>query len=487
MEKEKNKDKTTSEQLMMVIKKLQEQKNTLAERLLMLKRSEVFNGSFIDLTSHNRKNYKWEHLHYENVGILHVLTNKEEEKDNKPTYDFEGKYALQSLKNMKQQNTLLENKVQKLKEKVEEFEKERAELIEAITKKDKLLAKKRTNIQQLKKKCTQYHIENDRFRQIVDFYHNKNSTGLQKLSTETLSTIEKSLILLLDNIKLSKSLKLICKRLPQELGENDNSKIFQEFLFKLGGDAASYKNEGMDVEFDEDFFEITQMNFSSSKKAKILDTMQNDPNISLSVKCSLDPKVSFNCREQSELSPQAVNFNSFQNYFSVYKKERAYGESQDMESLDTKLTKLRGSYQKIIDMIKKDNYNEILHSSKDNSGIKEIDTNSLEFASHGKALYSSPKLNAHPIKSHPSFNSITKNLNEELSFSALMSVNASLENNENTNLMTLLNSVEGARLERAMSDIPRSDPIKIEGEHTKLNSNPVENIGPRYKLTCLNL
>jgi len=485
MEREKNKDKTTSEQLMQVIQKLQEQKNTLAERLLMLKRSEILNSSFVNLTKGNRKNYKWEHLHYENVGILHVLTNKEEDKD-KPTYDFEGKYALQSLKNMKQQNTILENKVQKLKEKVEEFEKERAELIDTIMKKDKLIAKKRTTVQQLKKKCAQFHIENDKLKQIVSFYQNQNHTGLQKLSVDTLSKIEKNLILLLDSIKLNKSLKTICKKLPQELGDNEHTKVFQEFLFKMGETDPITKAQGIDIEFDENFFELTPLNFSSSKKCRILDAMQNDPNIPLSVKCSIDPKVSYNCREQSQMSPQAVNFNSFQNYFSVYKKEKNMLEAEEMDSLDNKLAKLRGSYQKIIDMIKTDNYNEVL-SKHEGSELKELDTNSLDFNSQEKAQFTSPRIP--PNKLHPSYHSITKNLNEELSFSALMSVNASIENNENTNLMNLLNSTEYPKLEKPHSEIPpKSDPIKIEGEHIKLQPSNVENnTGQRYKFACLNL
>lgn len=94
MEKEKKKDKKTSEQLMMMIKKLHDQKNVLAERLLMLKRSEFFSPSFIDIKNKDKSSYDWEFLHYENVGILHVLTQKQDAEKKKEAYDFEGKYAL---------------------------------------------------------------------------------------------------------------------------------------------------------------------------------------------------------------------------------------------------------------------------------------------------------------------------------------------------------------------------------------------------------
>ena len=76
MEREKKKNQKTSEQMMMIIKKLHDQKNLLAERLLMLKRSELFSGSFIDIKTKDPGAYSREFLHYENVGILHVLTNK---------------------------------------------------------------------------------------------------------------------------------------------------------------------------------------------------------------------------------------------------------------------------------------------------------------------------------------------------------------------------------------------------------------------------
>ena len=108
MEKQKNMDKTASENLMNMIKMLQDQKKLLAERLVVARKLEMFQSGFLDLDKKDKK-FKWEHIHYENVGILQVLTNDKLGNEKKIEYDFEGKYALKSLKNLKEQNNLLGN------------------------------------------------------------------------------------------------------------------------------------------------------------------------------------------------------------------------------------------------------------------------------------------------------------------------------------------------------------------------------------------
>ena len=106
METQKNTEKTTSENLLNKIKVLQDQKKLLAERLIVAKKLEIFQSSFLDLDKKDQK-FKWEHVHFENVGILQVLTNEKFVNEKKIQYDFEGNYAFQNLTNMKEQNSLL--------------------------------------------------------------------------------------------------------------------------------------------------------------------------------------------------------------------------------------------------------------------------------------------------------------------------------------------------------------------------------------------
>ena len=121
-----------------------------------------------------------------------------------------------------------------MQKKIAEFEQEKLEFKESLAKKDKTIAKKRNTTQNLKKKLEEYHIENTKFRQMIDLYQNKNTEGLKKLSVETLSKLEISLIDLLDSIKVQKSIKVLEKQ-AQKMDEEDidNCRLFSKMLEKI--------------------------------------------------------------------------------------------------------------------------------------------------------------------------------------------------------------------------------------------------------------
>jgi len=441
MEMEKNQDKNTSEQLMKLIKNLQEQKNLLAERLQRLKKAELFPAR-INLLPFEHKSHDWEDLHYKNVGILHVLASRGRQRPYLGG-DIEDKYASQSMKNLKEQNTILLEKIQKMTQKFEEFEKEKCELLEALATKDKHLTKKKNTIHHFSERINEFHMKNEQLQQIVNFYHNKNPEGIKRLSLEKLCKIESSLLSVLDNIKVHKALRIICQALPEELEDNENNALFKNYLYDMMEKDKNIKAHisfGEEIDFGTDFFDVIPMNKNTLTKTKFLNTMQKDPNIPVSVKCSIDPTTSYDSGDGEMMSPGIQNLNSFQNYFSssVYKSDKYdMFENEEMEMLDSRLSKLRGSYKKIIDLIKRDNLDElVLQSSVSQVNMESKDASSAPqeiFSGKGVPL-SSPKYRIDRLTNKE--NEYTNNLpsrSEDLKISNFMNPMGSVESTEAIN------------------------------------------------------
>jgi len=76
MEKEKSEDQSRSQNLLNIIEKLQEQKNLIEERLLLVKKTESFNEKTRAkevLKSQKLRNKIGDYIHFNHVGVLHVI------------------------------------------------------------------------------------------------------------------------------------------------------------------------------------------------------------------------------------------------------------------------------------------------------------------------------------------------------------------------------------------------------------------------------
>lgn len=76
MEKEKNEDKSRSQNLLNIIESLQAQKTFIEERLVLAKKAEIFNdNSRVKevLKCKKLRNHVGDYIHYKNIGILNVF------------------------------------------------------------------------------------------------------------------------------------------------------------------------------------------------------------------------------------------------------------------------------------------------------------------------------------------------------------------------------------------------------------------------------
>jgi len=452
MEQEKNKDKSHSEQLIRLIKNLQEQKNLLSDRLSKFKNDKFFPPRMDHLTFDEPKSHELtDYPHYKNVGILHV-TNIKSDGFKRFTENFEERdtFKFSSARGGDPVDTLLD-KVNKLSQKLEESEKEKMELMEALQAKDKYLMKKKVSMQQFAAKVNDYHVKNGQLQQIVNLYQNKNSEGMRRLSFDKLRKIESNLMGVLDEIKIHKAIKLLCQALPEQLGEMENTQMFRQSLYDLVEKEKNMKSHmsfGEEIDFGPDFFEAVPLPKTDFQMNKLLNTMQRDPNIAASVKCSFDPSASYQSGDVDIMSPP---MHSFQNYFnsSVYKSEK--DEMYEDED-DYKLSKLRGSYRKLMDLIKKDNLDElVLHSSLPRGNFESKDTllqDIITAPPRQNSNLSPPK-----YKINIQQNVIPKISNDDLRNSNFTNGMGSIESNDITNskVMSMLKTFDEKSFEsRAM-------------------------------------
>jgi len=392
LEKEKSHDKNASDKLMKMIQSLQEQKALLSERLQLIKKYEIFPPSMLDLTKVKAQQLKREHLHYGNVGILHVLTT-EEEKESKITYDFEGKYALDALRGAKMENKSLNEKLKISEENNEKLGVQNSELNDSLASTKKALKSKKNSIKSMRRFLNRTVNENYRCKEIIQLYLNKNPKNLKKLPLETLEKIEKNLYKLLDEVKLHKSLKVIRKRLPREIEENESFKVFESFMYDASAserDQDPKSNNEDDLDYED--FRLLNDHSNGYKKLKtqtvinvsdspvIVETTTTDETSNkIAEEKSIEIEVEEEARveeikvdeQQKEEQKMAleVSFEVQQpedkveeekikevqiqeQQVELPKREGESENSENVENLDTKLAKLRGSYSKIIDMMK---------------------------------------------------------------------------------------------------------------------------------------
>jgi len=444
MEMEKNKDKSHSEQLIKLIKNLQEQKNLLSDRLQKYKTTNIFPAARVDFALDEPKNQELkDYPHYKNVGILHV-TNIRSDGLKRFTENFEERDTLKFPRGTGEQVDALLDRIDKLTQKLGESEKEKMELMEALAAKDKYLVKKKASMQHLAAKVNDYHTKNGQLQQIVNLYQNKNSEGMRRLSFDKLRKVEANLLGVLDEIKIHKAIKLLCQALPEQLGEMENTQMFRQSLYDLVEKEKNMKSHmsfGEEIDFGPDFFEPVPLPKNDCQMVKLLNTMQRDPNIIASVKGSFDPTTSYESGDIDMMSPP---MQSFQHYFnsSVYRSDK-YENYEDED--DYKLSKLRGSYRKLMDLIKKDNLDElVLHSSLPRGHFESKDHVDIIPVPPQNITMSSPKYNKiNTIQQN------TKNPSEDLRNSNFTSGMGSIESNEITNskVMSILKTFDDKSFE----------------------------------------
>lgn len=372
MEKEKHLDKNTSERLLEMIQRLQEQKDILAERMDQLRRFEMLPSGTLDLSRNSMKeNGKWDDLHFGNVGILNVKVPMEEKEDKEPkmNYDFEGKYALESLKHAKQHNQELMEHVNKMEEHCEGLEKDKNELVQIMEKNEKLFQKKNLRIKNLNKALRRSQKENSRFKEVMGLYFNNNTNGLRKLSLQTLTKVERNLFSLLDNVKLHKSLKIICDKMGKSHDEDQSNLLFDGFINDITQEdkSCNVKLELPDealLSFDD--FKALEDSAKGYKKRKlnptnisheviiIEETDEVIPAPVLKPSVPKDPSIETKMEVISEGNSVQILSELVHGPAGAYKESEEVAEKFESENLDSKLARLRGNYTKIIGTIKKD-------------------------------------------------------------------------------------------------------------------------------------
>ena len=212
-------------------------------------------------------------------------------------------------------------------------------------------------------------------------------------------------------------------------------------------------------------------------------------------------------------SPRS-NFDSFQNYFSsIYKKDKQeLCESEEIENLDTKIAKLKGSYHKIIDLIKKDNTCESLtpNLTHDNDISVVVGAGSIQKSQHSvlKKITQmiSPKQSPQYLlkdKMNYTISSAFKTSNDEGKFGILSSnvvdLGYNTNENSNTNLLNLFNNtLDDKNGELKIKTLSSKENFNIDYSKFSLNStSSINSISPftnkvdqsqyRPKHICLNL
>jgi hypothetical protein len=131
MEKEKRIDEYHSNKLMIIIQQLEKQKQALAERLISAKVSGSHKKKILSLKE-EQVGLRYTEEFVPGVGVCKKIKLKKEREVEKCEYDFEGKFALLALKNMKQQKNLTEAKLAKIDARFDEFAQEKASMMRKI-------------------------------------------------------------------------------------------------------------------------------------------------------------------------------------------------------------------------------------------------------------------------------------------------------------------------------------------------------------------
>ena len=244
--------------------------------------------------------------------------------------------------------------------------------------------------------------------------------------------------------------------------------------------------------------------------------MKNDPNILSSTQNVLEPTFlgDMLCEDNllqdqklsSVMTSPKSNFDSFQNYFnSIYKKDKQeLYESEEIENLDTKLAKLRGSYRKIIDLIKNDNTLENQPLTANLGPENDLSVIGSKQKSQLKKIIQmiSPKQSPQYLfkdKVNYTVSSTFKTSNDEGKFASLSSNVVDIRDNSessNTNLLNLFNNaLDDKNNELKAKTSSSKENINI--DYSKLSLGSTSNSLPvlskidqthyRPKHICLNL
>jgi len=253
LQREKCLDKSTSGALIKAIQHLQDQKNMLLEKLELMRKIELLPNRPIEITKAmvgGGKDTKQGDLYCANVGILHVLTPPEK-SDESLEYELEEKQqAYDLLKNAKLQNSLLMERIRVMEENFKRVEKEKDEMAKELQKSQNLMKKKNIWIDNLKRTIRQNRIENDKYQDIVNLYHNKDLEKLKELPNKTLVKIEQNLLTLLDSVKFQKAFRLLNEELLKE-DEQEGSSASQN-VARLMANIASRPIEKRPYQFDDE-------------------------------------------------------------------------------------------------------------------------------------------------------------------------------------------------------------------------------------------
>eukprot|EP01017_Pseudomicrothorax_dubius_P036589 TRINITY_DN5255_c0_g2_i2.p1 TRINITY_DN5255_c0_g2~~TRINITY_DN5255_c0_g2_i2.p1 ORF type:complete len:315 (-),score=84.72 TRINITY_DN5255_c0_g2_i2:178-1122(-) len=232
-----------------------------------------------------------------------------------------------------------------MNEKFDNFEREKYELLQNLHKKERNLNKKRSALANLQRRVSQLTSESERLRQINALYTGRNNKGLRKLSLDNIGKLEKQLLRLLDAVKMQKCVKTLAMRLSkggEPLNVESLASLEENLGDLLGEEGRPSEGSMEELSFDSDFFEPKPG--VQSRRGSVLKAMERD-GVGESVN-SLIQSIDF--------AATAPTFDSFQNYFNIiYKNDRKeFLENKDIEQIDSRVAKLRGSYEKIIARVK---------------------------------------------------------------------------------------------------------------------------------------
>lgn len=347
MEKEKNEDKSRSQNLLNIIESLQQQKMMMEERLIIAKKAEKFNEKNRVkevLVRKKLKNHVGDYIHYKNIGILHVFSYQDDAKT-ELKFDSQGKYALEALKLLQNQEKVLVEKEEIAKKELNLFKEKYASIIEKFNHLETKLTKKKNRISELTKKNEQILQENKIFSDFFELIDYKNLDFFKKFSLDFLDSFEKNLLSCLETIKFEKVLRLMAftlqnseKNLSAFTNMKENSSVIIEHLRESQPKMAEFNIKNL-------YFK--EMNYKPMNNNTSIEILEKP--LESSSMCSNFKELLSQINIRSE-----KNIDSFQTYFDKeHKKDSIEIEnSTNDEGFETKLAELQKNFNDIKEKIK---------------------------------------------------------------------------------------------------------------------------------------
>ncbi|KRX00715.1 P-loop containing nucleoside triphosphate hydrolase [Pseudocohnilembus persalinus] len=257
-------EKQNSKNLLNIIERLNEQKNSLISRLSQAKKeikskqgqlnigilNRDYMGDQRQSISISQNEMFYDAIHYDNIGIVSVFQKLQDKvkQDSQIMSQIQNQnnqenkdYMLKALKNINDQKSILMEKNIILEKKIEEL-KHVNNQIRLGKENKKKNSENQTDIQHLED-------ENMKLKQIVTFYQNRNLPGLKALNVQTLNLLEESVLTLLDNIKTQKNFQLF--KAISEQNHTNLSNIEQV------QDVVTFKIADQNIQFPQKFYECT--------------------------------------------------------------------------------------------------------------------------------------------------------------------------------------------------------------------------------------